>query len=182
MRTLTLRTRRLLLRTVEPADAAAIFAYRSHPDVCKYQGRHKDLAATRRIIRSVRKEPLNTPGAWHQLAIIDKRGGVLIGDFGIHFTGAENRQAELAYTLAPQYQGKGYATEAALRVMRYLFCTLKKHRLVATADPRNAASLRLMERIGMRREGYFRRSFWTGTEWTDDVLYAALREDLPAVE
>ena len=177
MKTLKLETERLLLRTVEPGDAGAIFAYRSRPDVCKYQGRHKDIAATRRFIRGVRKTAPNTPDTWHQLAVVEKATGTLIGDLGMHFTGAENRQAEVAYTLAPQYQGRGYATEAVLRVMRYLFGSLRKHRLVATADPRNSASVRLMKRVGMRREGFFRKSYWTGTEWTDDVLYALLREE-----
>lgn len=166
-----------MLRTVEPGDAKAMFAYRSRADVCKYQGRHRNIAATRRIIRAVRSAAPNTPGTWQQLAVIEKSSGAMIGDIGIHFTGGNNRQAELAYTLAPRYQGNGYATEAVLRVMRYLFGTLKKHRLVATADPRNTPSVKLMKRVGMRREGFFRKSFWTGSEWTDDVLYAVLREE-----
>ncbi|MEI7530117.1 MAG: GNAT family protein, partial [Elusimicrobiota bacterium] len=87
-----------------------------------------------------------------------------------------NRQAELGYTLAPEHQGKGYATEAVVRVVEYLF-KLKKHRITATADPRNTPSIKLMERLGMRKEGHFKKSFWTGKAWADDVAYALLREE-----
>lgn len=177
MKTLKLETERLLLRTVELSDAAAIYAYRSRPDVGKYQSRHKSPADTRRLIRAVRKAALGTPGTWHQLVIIEKRSGALIGDLGVHFTGKENRQAELGFTLAPKWQGKGYATEALRCLMGHLFRRLRKHRLYATADPRNTRSVSLMERLGMRLEAYYKKSFWTGREWADDVLYALLREE-----
>ena len=177
MKGIELKTERLILRTVRPADAGGIFAYRSLPEVCKYQGRHENVRKTRRIITLTNAVKPNTPMTWHQLAVLEKKSGRLVGDIGIHFKDKENQQAELAYTLAPQYQGRGYATEAALRVLAYLFGKLKKHRVAATADPRNKGSVNVMKRIGMRKEGYFKKSFWTGKEWTDDVAYAVLREE-----
>ena len=182
MKSIQLETERLLLRSVREEDVPAIYAYRSRADVGKYQTRYRRLADARRLIKRVRAIALNTPNTWHQLAVIEKRGGGLIGDLGMHFTGKENRQAEIAYTIAPAYQGKGYATEAVLRMMGFLFGKLRKHRLVATADPRNKSSIKLMERVGMRREAYFRKSFWTGKEWTDDVLYALLKEEWPVIK
>ena len=182
MKTIRLETERLVLRTVRDGDAPAIYAYRSRADVGKYQTRYRRLAEARRLIKRVRGIELNTPDTWHQLAVLEKSGGALIGDLGMHFTGSENRQAEIAYTIAPACQGKGYATEAVLGMMGLLFGKLRKHRLVATADPRNKSSIALMERVGMRREGYFKKSFWTGREWTDDVLYALLKEEWPSVK
>lgn len=170
----------MVLRTVRAGDAPAIYAYRSRADVGKYQTRYRRLADARRLIKLVRGIALNTPDTWHQLAVIEKSGGGLIGDLGMHFTGKENRQAEIAYTFAPGSQGKGYATEAVLAMMGFLFGKLRKHRLVATADPRNKGSIRLMERVGMRKEAYFRKSYWTGKEWTDDVHYALLKEEWAA--
>ena len=177
MKSVKLETERLLLRTVRDEDVRAIYAYRSRADVGKYQTRYRRLAEARRLIKRVRGIELNTPDTWHQLAVLEKSGGALIGDLGMHFTGRENRQAEIAYTIAPGYQGKGYATEAVLCMMGFLFGKLRKHRLVATADPRNKSSVKLMERAGMRKEAYFRKSFWTGKAWTDDVVYAMLREE-----
>jgi RimJ/RimL family protein N-acetyltransferase len=162
---------------VKVSDAPAIFAYRSVPAVCLYQGRHKHLADTLRMIKSVNKNPVNTPDTWHQFTLIEKSSGILIGDLGVHFTGKENRQVEIAYTLAPEYQGKGYAAEAVRRLLSYVFGSLRKHRVVATADPRNKSPVKLMKRVGMRREGFFKKSFWTGKDWSDDVLYAILKEE-----
>ncbi len=171
----------MVLRTVREEDVPAIYAYRSRADVGKYQTRYRRLADARRLIKRVREIALNTPNSWHQLAVLEKGGG-LIGDLGMHFTGKENRQAEIAYTIAPAYQGKGYATEAVLGMMGFMFGKLRKHRLIATADPRNKSSLKVMERVGMRREGYFKKSFWAGKAWTDDVLYALLKEEWPAIK
>lgn len=177
MKELILETERLLLRTVRPSDAEAIYRYRRLPEVCAYQGRHATMAKTRRLIALTLAAKPNTPLTWHQLAVTEKPGGRLIGDVGIHFTDPENRQAELAYTLAPQHQGRGYATEAARRLLDYLFGRLQKHRVTASADPRNKASIRVMKRLGMRPEAHFKKSYWTGKAWTDDVLYAVLRKE-----
>lgn len=177
MKGIELKTGRLLLRTVKPSDAEGIFAYRSLPEIYKYQGRHENVGRTRRIITLTAAVKPNTPKTWYQLAMLEKESGRLIGDIGIHFTDQENRQAEIAYTVAPEYQGRGYATEAAQCVLGYLFGKLKKHRVTATADPRNKGSIKIMKRIGMRKEAYFRKSFWTGKAWTDDVAYAVLKEE-----
>lgn len=174
---LELRTRRLLLRPAGPADAGAIYAYRSDPVVSRYQGRPKNLAAARRTARRNAALKPCTPGTWYQLAVTRKAGGELIGDICVHFTG--ERQAEIGYTLAPAWQGRGYAAEGVRAVLRWIFDGLGLHRVSASADPRNKSSLRLMRRVGMRREGYFRKSFWTGREWADDVRCAILREEWP---
>ena len=177
MKVVELKTGRLLLRTVRPADAEAVFKYRSSPEVRKYQGSFASLAQTRRLIRLTAGLKPNAPRTWYQLAVLERTGGRLLGDIAIHFRDKENRQAELGYTLAPEYQGKGYAFEAAARVLEYLFGTLKKHRVSASVDPRNVRSVKLLERLGMRKEGCFIKSFWTGTAWADDAVYAILKEE-----
>lgn len=177
MKGINLETPRLLLRTAVLADAPAIYAYRSDPAVSRYQGRTGSLAAARRQLKLNAAAKPNTPRTWYQLALLKKDGGALIGDIGIHFIDKENSQAELGYTLAPEHQGLGYAAEAVARVVDYLFKQLGKHRVTASADPRNKRSLKLMERLGMRREAYCKKSFWTGKAWADDVLYALLRAE-----
>jgi RimJ/RimL family protein N-acetyltransferase len=54
---------------------------------------------------------------------------------------------------------------------------LKLHRLSATADPRNLASVKLLERLGFRKEAHFVKSLWFKGEWADDVVYGLLREE-----
>lgn len=172
---LILQTPRLLLRRLELADAAALFAYRSAPEVLRFQlWEPQDVAAVRAFIADLLVLELATPGSWYQLAITLRESKTLIGDLGLHFPLDEPQQAEIGITLAPAWQGQGYATEALTAALAYLFDTLECHRVYARADARNRASIALLERVGMRREGYLHESTLARGEWTDDVLYAIL--------
>nr|WP_278247898.1 GNAT family protein [Clostridium botulinum] len=94
---------------------------------------------------------------------------------GIHFIGSDNLQAEIGVTLSLEHQCKGYATEAIISIVDYLFNNLKKHRIIASVDPRNIKSIALLERIQMRKEVHFKKSFWFNNEWADDVVYVILK-------
>jgi hypothetical protein len=100
----------------------------------------------------------------------------LIGDCGAHVQAEDSRQAEIGFTLAPQHQGYGYATEAVPRLLHYLLIERGKHRVRATCDDRNMGSAAVLERVGMRREGHLLESTWPKGEWTND-LYAVLRRE-----
>jgi aminoglycoside 6'-N-acetyltransferase len=86
-------------------------------------------------------------------------------------------QAELGFTLAPAYQGKGYATEAVRGMLEHLFTERNLHRVSAECDARNTASARLLERVGFRQEGLRLSNTWFKGEWTDDLLFGLLRRD-----
>ncbi|MEO6060750.1 MAG: GNAT family protein [Thermoflexales bacterium] len=170
-------TPRLRLRRLESADLEAMFAYRNDPEVARYQtfsARTRDEIA--RMICSQQDLQPGAPGTDYQVAVGLKPDDVLIGDvyFGVESTG---RQAEIGYTLAAEFQGYGYATEAVRGVLVYAFERIGLHRVAAGADPRNLSSLRLLERLGFRREGYSPESYWDGETWTDDVRYAMLARE-----
>jgi RimJ/RimL family protein N-acetyltransferase len=93
----------------------------------------------------------------------------------VHFI--DDLQVEIGYIVSTEFQGKGYSTEAVKEVIKYLFETLRKHRITASVDPRNLKSIKLLDRIGMRKEAYFKKSIWFNNEWTDDVVYAILEEE-----
>ena len=141
---------RLLLRRLEIGDAEALFAYRSLPEICRYQTwqPEKVADAAEFITNKIVATP-NLPGTWFQLALCLRLGGKMIGDVGIHFL-PEADQVELGYTLHPQYQRKGYAFEALTAVGDYLR-SLQKHRIIATVDPNNVPSIRLLEKWGAKR-------------------------------
>jgi RimJ/RimL family protein N-acetyltransferase len=102
-----------------------------------------------------------------------------VGDLGFRLSGDPSPQAELGVTLAPQHQGCGFALEAVRAVLGYLFAELGVHRACASIDPRNAPSLALFERVGMRQEGRLRQSVWFKGEWADDVVFAVLKSEWP---
>jgi len=88
--------------------------------------------------------------------------------------------AEIGFTLAPQHQGYGYATEAVRRLLHYLLIEQGKHRVRASCDDRNTRSAAVLERVGMRREGHLLESTWSKGEWTNDLLYGVLRREWPS--
>ena len=95
---------------------------------------------------------LDTPGTWFQLGIVILASGQLVGDCGLHFRKDDPRQVELGITLAPTHQGSGIAV-ALGSVLKYLFGTLGKHRVVAVTDAENRAAASLFRRLGFRQEG-----------------------------
>ncbi|MCJ7688278.1 MAG: GNAT family N-acetyltransferase [Clostridiaceae bacterium] len=176
MKTFTITTDRLILRKLEAYDREEFFKYRSLPEVCEYQSFiPKNINAIDDFISGNQSRP-NIPNTWFQLAIVNKSVDMLIGDIGIHFL-EDNAQVEVGYTLAPRYQGQGYAIESLRAVIDYLFSDLKKHRITASVDPNNTKSIRLLEKLGMRKEGHFIKSFRMGDLWLDDCIYALLKEE-----
>jgi RimJ/RimL family protein N-acetyltransferase len=83
-------------------------------------------------------------------------------------------QAEIGFSLATPFQGRGYAAEAVRLMIRHLFTERGLHRISAECDARNAASARLLERVGFQREG---DNTWIKGEWTDDLLFGLLARD-----
>ena len=174
----TVLTERLLLRPLTLADAEAFFRYRSLPEVCRFQSfQPKTMPEIEAFLRANESTQPDIPGTWRQLAVC-LQDGTLIGDVGLHTL--DEWQLELGYTLAPEQQGKGYATEAVAAVLRQAFSVWNKHRVTASVDPENRASIRLLERLGFRKEAHFRKSYRINGEWVDDCVYALLREDWAA--
>lgn len=170
-----MQTERLTVRRFSPADAERFAAYRSDPVVARFQSWEPPLplADARQTVERFAQGDPEAPG-WFQYAV--DLGGVLIGDLGLNLH--ENLlQAEVGFTLASQYQGQGYASEAVLGLLHHLFVDRELHRVSAEADARNTASVRLLERVGFTREGLRLSNTWFKGEWTDDVLFGYLRDN-----
>jgi RimJ/RimL family protein N-acetyltransferase len=174
---LILCSERLRLRRFELADAPALSSYRSDPAVARYQGFDAPfpLDAARAFVDGLARADPATPG-WFQWAIerLDVPG--LIGDVGVHLH-EDRRQAAIGYTLAPPFQRQGYASEAIARLLEHLFRDRELRRVSAECDTRNAASVRLLERLGFRREGHLSSSTWSKGEWSDDYQYGMLADE-----
>jgi RimJ/RimL family protein N-acetyltransferase len=172
-----IQTQRLTLRALENRDARKIFDYRSCPEVSRFQswGTDSPYAIESYIMGLAAVEP-GTPGLWYQIGITLSTAE-LIGDCGFRVLECEPRQAEIGIALAPEFQRRGYATEALRALLRYLFVKLGKHRVVRSVDPRNLSSMRVLQRIGMREEAHFVKSLWFKGEWVDDIIFAILASD-----
>jgi RimJ/RimL family protein N-acetyltransferase len=172
-----LRSERLLLRRLEPADAGALAAYRSEPEVAVYQSWDAPfpLAEAHALVREFAAADPAAVG-WFQWAIERLGEPGIVGDIGVNRL-EDGRQAAIGYTVAPAFQRRGYAAEAVARMLDHLLVEQGLHRVSAECDTRNVASLRLLERLGFRREGHLRSSTWSKGAWSDDYLYAVLADE-----
>ncbi|MEO7244186.1 MAG: GNAT family protein, partial [Rubrivivax sp.] len=129
-----------------------------------------------RFIEQMASAELLIPGAWVQLAIARADGGGLVGDIGLHVH-ADGKTAEVGVTVAPSAQGQGYGSAAVAAAISLLFDHTAVSRVVGITDRRNLPSVRLLERVGMRR-AETRRTVFKGvpcTEW----VYAVRRGGWP---
>jgi RimJ/RimL family protein N-acetyltransferase len=144
-------TARLVLRRFVARDLAAFQAYRRDPDVGRYQGWSAlDDAGAAAFIAEMAAAAPGIPGEWFQIAIADKATDALVGDIGIGFDKDRAGVGEIGFSLAPSAQGRGLGTEAVLCALALMFESGRIDVVEGITDARNAPSIRLLERIGMR--------------------------------
>ena len=146
-----LQTERLVLRDLSAADAEALVRLNEHPNVERFTGDPPlpDVAAAievldRRILPQYRDHGV---GRW---AVERRSDGAFLGWAGLKYL-ADRGEYDLGYRLMPEAWGQGYATEAAAAVLAYAR-TLPGARIIAQVVIANAASVRVLEKIGMVRE------------------------------
>ncbi|MFC1725393.1 GNAT family N-acetyltransferase [candidate division KSB1 bacterium] len=173
-----IKSERILLRYLKESDLAEFLSYRSRPEIAEYQfwGPFTEKDA-RDYILKYKNEPPWLSGSWTQLGIVLLKEDKLIGDCALRIDSIEPRIGEIGFNLSPDYQGKGYASEAVRALLDYTFDTLNMHRIMGVTDSRNTASVKLMERIGMRKEAHFVKNIWFKGVWGDEYLFAVLKEE-----
>jgi len=151
-----IETERLLIRSLEIADASPLAAIWSDLNVTQHMGGPRDSAD----IRLDLEEEART-GTQAEIAlwpVVEKASGRVIGHCGFLEKDVDDRsETELIYILALDSWGQGYATEAASALRDYAFEQLGLRRIIALIDPENSASVRVAENIGMRCERETRR-------------------------
>lgn len=170
-----LYTARLLLREFAPNDEADVHEYGSDPEVSRYdtwgpntREQTHEVIASRLATQTV--WPRNEVDLAAQLIAEPK----VIGSLRLAVTDLEGNNAEIGWVFHRAYWNKGFATEAALAILACGFGSLGLHRVAATCDVRNVASRRVMEKLGMRREGHLIKDKLQKGEWRDSYLYAIL--------
>lgn len=171
----TLLSERLLLRRSRPEDAEAISAYRSDPDVHRYQGWERtDAEGVRAEIEEMSDRSPGEPGGWVQLSMMERESGRLVGDVGLS-PADESGVIKVGYTVAPAFQGRGYATEAVGALVVYAFDRLGADVVRAYASANNVPSVRVAEKAGMHLVERFEHR--RGDEVWFGVRYELRRKD-----
>ncbi|MDP9300980.1 MAG: GNAT family N-acetyltransferase [Actinomycetota bacterium] len=169
-------TERLLLRPFTPADFSALYAYQSRTDVTRYllwDARTEDQIR-QALDTKIRATAIASEGDFLALAAELKETGAVVGDFTLELFSAEHACGELGYIIHPDHHGRGYATEGGRAVLSIAFAELGLHRVIGRLEPRNAASARVLEKLGMRREAHFVENEYLKGEWQSEAVYAML--------
>ena len=163
-------TSRLRLRLLEPRDAARLSAYRSDPDVARYQSWTVPYptSAALELIQTAQTRDLTDLG-WTQIGVATLETDALIGDIGCNRVDAET--LELGFTLSKDWQGQGIMREAIEALLTHAFET-RAQRLTATTDIRNTASQGLLTRLGFHLEQVLKNSWFEDGAYVDEYLYA----------
>jgi [ribosomal protein S5]-alanine N-acetyltransferase len=171
---LPLLTPRLELRPFAPPDAPAMHAVYSDPVVMEHvgDGPVTEPAETEAMLgQYIAHQAQHGFSFW---AVVERASGALIGDAGLYLLEGGGPEVELGYTLGAAWWGRGYGTEAAGACLAAGLGPLGLDEIVAVADPANAASVRVLEKLGMRLVGP--RDAYGRTH----VLYRARRQATPS--
>ncbi|WP_310243082.1 GNAT family N-acetyltransferase [Promicromonospora iranensis] len=169
-------TERLSLRPVVADDAEAFLGWRSRPDVVQFMYQPPwDLPTAETKLRTWSSAPFDEVGDVLVLAI--EVDGAVAGEAMLKWAPGP-RQAELGYALHPDVSGRGLATEAARATLELAFTRYGFHRVYARIDEENAASVRVAERLGMRREAHLLENDLRDGVWSNEVIYALLDREL----
>jgi len=172
---LPIRTARLALREFVPSDFAAVHAYSSDPRVTRYLFfGPRDEDGTAEYLDGLLASQRERPRTRFELAVEESASGRVIGACDLSLI--ERNVVDLGYMLGAQDWGKGYATEIALALIDAAFFDLRAHRVISTVDIHNGASIRVLEKIGMRWEAVFRKHRRAKNRWWDCHLFVLPRE------
>ncbi|MFK8102807.1 MAG: GNAT family N-acetyltransferase [Saprospiraceae bacterium] len=178
MITLNLKTKRLHLRALQMSDLADFHQYRSNPVVTQYQGFDvMTLEAARQFITTNSTRTFGKAGEWVQYAIADLQTEQLLGDYAIQLDAQDVRIAQVGMTISHLHQRKGYAKEALLRILAFLFEEQSVLRVVEIMDAENTAAIRSLESVGFRQEGHFIENIFFKGKWGSEYQYAMLKRE-----
>lgn len=164
-----LETDHLMLRPITLDDAEDLFEYASDPENTRHTfPTHQSIEETEWVISNLfMSSPLGN------FAIELKKNGKMIGTCDLRVNESE-KSAELAYAINKKYWGNGYAPEAAKKLLELAFQDLKIERLWAKFSSENPASGRVMEKIGMEKEGILRHTKNLCGDFVDHVIYSRI--------
>lgn len=178
--TVTLETDRLILRKIQPSDAHDMFKnYCNDEEVVKYLPwyPHGNVKITKQYIKSVLKKYHKEKELSYHWVIVLKETNEVIGAIDFNHYDIKNLNCELGYCLGKAYWNKGIMIEAANATIKYLFETTKIERIYAIHAVENIGSGKVMQKIGMTKEGTLKNARNVKGVFMDFDAYAIIRSE-----
>ena len=177
--TLPIETDRLTLRRYVESDYDDLLKLQSNPDVTHFL--LYDAKTPEQVKESLAGRladvPMDGPDQALTVAVILRETGQHVGEVTLFVQNFEHRGGEIGFVFHPESHGHGYAGEASLALLRLGFEELGMHRIIGRLDATNTSSAKLLQRLGMRQEAHFVKNEFLKGQWTDEAVFAMLREE-----
>ncbi len=173
-----LESERLIFRKFEKNDAESLFKIRSNDLVMKYMDSliHKNKSDSSTLISSILSDFKNRIGInW---AIVSKSNNQLVGSFSFWRLIKQHCRAEIGYSMHSNYWGQGIMNETFKTLIEFGFNNLQLHSLEANVNPQNDQSIKLLERVGFKKEAHFRENFLYNGQFIDSLIFCLLETDV----
>jgi len=164
----------VVLRPAQLSDFDAVKQYRQDLENCRYIRPPESDADTLAMVEKMSKPWQLSQGYWNGLVICLPENNTVIGEVAFNIEDWFHQRIEIGYRLNKSASGKGLCTQAVALLINYLCEEIGVHKIVAKCDPRNTASYKVMEKLGMQREAFFAEHYLLGNEWTDQYDYGLL--------
>jgi len=172
-----LTTPRLDLRAPQLRDASDLFEVFRDPEVMRYWSSPPMQSVADGEALVTRNLGYNSDGSGYGWVIERREDARVIGTLALFHFSEQNNRAEIGYALGRAFWGAGYMHEALTALIEFAFGDMDLRRLEADTDPRNAASIRALERLGFAREGLLRERWLVAGEVCDTAFLGLLRSD-----
>ena len=176
---INLETERLWLREFKWKDVSNIHKLHSIPEVARFNtlGIPKEIRETRDHISFAIEDQEKVERRIYSWCILHPDSQEFMGEAGMSLAPQRYRKGEIHYSLLPEFWGKGYATELAKGIISFGFEALNLHRIEAGVAVDNEQSIRVLEKVGMQKEGRKRKILPLSSGWSDNFTYAILEDD-----
>lgn len=179
---LPLETERLLLRRLQMNDLEDTLEHRTDSSVCQYISQPMGRG---QVVKFLMRQTSQWSGENHHklnIAIQLKERRKVVGELMFKYWDKESGLAEIGFRMNQKFQRHGIALEATMNFMSLLFNKANINKIMAICDTENESSYRLMEKLGMHREGHFKEHVLLNDAWRDQYVYAQLRHQWKALE
>jgi RimJ/RimL family protein N-acetyltransferase len=168
-----------VLREFRPADLDFMYEIHSNESVVRFLLNEVRTRPEVEVLleRKIAGAAISHEGQWLSAAVISRETGDGVGDASLEWSSEAHRLGEIGFIIHPAYHGRGYAVEAARPLLRFAFETLELHRVIGRCEARNAASARVLQKLGMRQEGHLIENEWIKGEWQSELIYAMLASE-----
>jgi ribosomal-protein-alanine N-acetyltransferase len=173
----TIEAERICLRSIEESDLEQLHAIFSDPKVMRYWSTLplESIEEARTLLKEIQTG--NQQRTMLKWGVALKATDIMIGTVTLFHLDQSQGRAEIGYAQARSYWGHGYIHEALQSLLTYAFEEMRLRRVEADVDPRNAASIKTLERLGFQKEGFLRERWHVGGEIQDALFYGLLERE-----